>query len=202
MKEVVYMKNLIFNITERSEKGYKVRRNGEVPCVIYGGQLDKSISAKITRKEMNALLSVANNSVLSLNLDGKMERCVLKNIQRNTFGDIIHLDFQYVTKGETIKLKVPIVFTGIEELESRKLLLETNISEVQLQGEVGDFPENIEISVKGLEYGNQILGKDLITPETLKCDINEELVIASISASSSNDEISNEESNDEGVSVS
>lgn len=92
------MQNLVFDISERTEKGKKVRTKGEVPCVIYGESLDKSISCKIPRKEMLKLLSSPKNSVLSLNLDGTIEKCVLKEVQRDTFGEIIHLDFQYVRK--------------------------------------------------------------------------------------------------------
>ena len=50
------MDDLVFNICERSEKGSKVRKNGEIPCIVYGNDHHKSLSAKITKKEMIRLL--------------------------------------------------------------------------------------------------------------------------------------------------
>ena len=47
----IAMDNLVFNICERSEKGSKVRKNGEIPCIVYGDNHHKSLAAKMTKKE-------------------------------------------------------------------------------------------------------------------------------------------------------
>ena len=183
------MQNLVFNIDERDEKGKKVRMKGEVPGVIYGESLDQPINCKITQKEMLKLLSSPKNSVLSLNLNGTTEKCVLKEVQRNTLGEIIHLDFQYVRKGDSVKLKVPVVYTGQGLLESKGLLLEVIVSEVQLQGHPGDIPESIKIDVSELNYGDTISAQDLSIPTALKSDIDENAVVArAVSLSSSDGE--------------
>lgn len=180
------MQNLVFNIDERFEKGKKVRMKGEIPCVIYGESLEKSISCKITQKEMLKLLSSPKNSVISLNLNGNIEKCVLKEVQRNTFGEIIHLDFQYVRKGESIKLKVPVTYSGQGLLESKGLLLETVVPEVQLQGHPECIPENIKIDVSKLNYGDTVLIKNLDISTDLKLDIDEDTVVARVVYLSSN----------------
>ena len=174
------MQNLVFNVAERNEKGKKVRLNGEIPCIIYGGTLEKSIPCKITQKEMLKLLSSSRNSVLSLNLDGTIEHCVLKEVQRNTFGEIVHLDFQHVNKGDSVKLKVPVNFVGQGNLESKRLLLEVFVSEIQVQGNPEDIPEIIKIDVSNLEQGDSILLKDFHIAENLKADITEDKVIATV----------------------
>ena len=189
------MQNAVFNITERTEKGKKVRMNGQIPGIIYGESLEKSIPCKMDRKEMLKLLSSSRNSVLALNLDGTMEHCVLKEVQRNTFGEIIHLDFQYVKKGDLVKLKVPVNFVGQGYLESKRLLLEVFVTEVQLQGNPSEMPEHIEVNVEGLEHGAQILAKDLVIPETLKMDLDPETVVARIGSLKS--EVAIDEDEDE-----
>lgn len=181
------MQNLVFNIDERNEKGKKVRMNGEVPCIIYGESLEKSISCKITRKEMLKLLSSPKNSVLSLNLNGATEKCVLKEVQRNIFGEIIHLDFQYVRKGDSIKLKVPVIYTGQGLLESKGLLLETTVSELQLQGNPEDIPESIKVDVSELNYGDTVSAQNIAIPSNLKSDISEDALIARVVSLSSTD---------------
>lgn len=191
------MQNLVFDISERTEKGKKVRTKGEVPCVIYGESLDKSISCKIPRKEMLKLLSSPKNSVLSLNLDGTIEKCVLKEVQRDTFGEIIHLDFQYVRKGDTIKLKVPVSYTGQGFLESKGLLLESIVSEVQLQGHPEEIPENIKVDVYGLNYGDEIFAKDFSIPAVLKSDVSDDTLVARVVALVSESQNQELESQDE-----
>ena len=191
------MQNLVFDISERTEKGKKVRTKGEVPCVIYGESLDKSISCKIPSKEMLKLLSSPKNSVLSLNLDGTIEKCVLKEVQRDTFGEIIHLDFQYVRKGDTIKLKVPVSYTGQGFLESKGLLLESIVSEVQLQGHPEEIPENIKVDVSGLNYGDEIFAKDFSIPAVLKSDVSDDTLVARVVALVSESQNQELESQDE-----
>ena len=181
------MQNAVFNITERTEKGKKVRMKGEVPAIMYGQSLEKPIPCQITKRELIDLLA-SDSSVLSLKLNDKVENCVLKEVQRDAFGNIVHLDFQYVKKGDSVKLKVPVRFAG-------RLLLDDIVTEVQLQGNPSEMPEHIEVNVEGLEHGAQILAKDLVIPETLKMDLDPETVVARIGSLKS--EVAIDEDEDE-----
>lgn len=180
------MESLVFDVKERTEKGKKVRAEGEVPAIIYGAALENPIPCQMTKKEMMKLLS-QESSVVSLNLNGKAESCILKDVQRDVFGEIIHLDFQQVNKGDSVKLRVPIKFVGVGSLDSRKLLLDEVVTEVQLQGHPDEMPEHIEVNVEGLNYGDHVLGKDLAIPETLKADIDDEDIVARIGSLVSSD---------------
>ena len=75
------MDNLVFNISERCENGKKVRMNGQIPCIIYGRDLNKALSAKITKRELIRLLGYPKSSVVSLNLNGDYKKCIVKEIQ-------------------------------------------------------------------------------------------------------------------------
>ena len=85
-----------------------------------------------------------------------------------------------VKKGDSVKLKVPVNFVGQGYLESKGLLLEVFVSEVQLQGHPEDIPENITVDVSKLSHGDVILPKDLTIAENLKIDINDDRVIATV----------------------
>ena len=128
-----------------------------------------------------------------------MEHCVLKEVQRDAFGNIVHLDFQYVKKGDTIKLRVPIRFSGAESLDARKLLLDDVITEVQLQGNPSEMPEHIEVDVAGLEHGAKILAKDLVIPETLKSDLEPDTVVARIGSLKTSSIEVEDDNNDEEI---
>lgn len=181
------MESIVFNVSERNEKGKKVRMHGEVPAVLYGAHLDNTVSIKITRKDMYKLLTLAKSSILSLKLNGHIENCVVKELQKDSFGKVIHIDFQDIKKDEKIKMKIPVVFDGQSTLEGRQLLLEVLISEVELYGEADKLPENIKCNVGELNIGDKIFIKDLVIPEGMRLDVDENAIVATIADNSAVD---------------
>ena len=181
------MESIVFNVSERNEKGKKVRMHGEVPAVLYGSHLDNTVSIKITRKDMYKLLTLAKSSILSLKLNGHLENCVVKELQKDSFGKVIHIDFQDIKKDEKIKMKIPVVFDGQSTLEGRQLLLEVLISEVELYGEADKLPENIKCNVGELNIGDKIFIKDLVIPEGMRLDVDENAIVATIADNSAVD---------------
>ncbi len=181
------MESIVFNVSERNEKGKKVRMHGEVPAVLYGSHLDNTVSIKITRKDMYKLLTLAKSSILSLKLNGHIENCVVKELQKDSFGKVIHIDFQDIKKDEKIKMKIPVVFDGQSTLEGRQLLLEVLISEVELYGEADKLPENSKCNVGELNIGDKIFIKDLVIPEGMRLDVDENAIVATIADNSAVD---------------
>ena len=181
------MESIVLNVIERNEKGKKVRMHGEVPAVLYGSHLDNTVSIKITRKDMYKLLTLAKSSILSLKLNGHIENCVVKELQKDSFGKVIHIDFQDIKKDEKIKMKIPVVFDGQSTLEGRQLLLEVLISEVELYGEADKLPENIKCNVGELNIGDKIFIKDLVIPEGMRLDVDENAIVATIADNSAVD---------------
>ena len=159
------MESVVFNVSERNEKGKKVRMHGEVPAVLYGSHLDNTVSIKITRKDMYKLLTLAKSSILSLKLNGHIENCVVKELQKDSFGKVIHIDFQDIKKDEKIKMKIPVVFDGQSTLEGRQLLLEVLISEVELYGKT-DI--SFTCSSRGSRYYELRKYKNYISPQDIE----------------------------------
>ena len=186
------MDNLVFNVSERTEKGKKARMNGQIPCIIYGKELKESLLGEITKRELIRLLSCPKSSVISLKLNGAYKKCIVKEMQQDPFGKVIHIDFQSINKGDIVKLKIPVNFVGQEVLASKNLLLESFITDVELQGEADKFPENLLVDVSNLEEGNQIFIRDLAIPSEMVLESNRDLAMAKISYNS-NDKESDEE---------
>lgn len=186
------MDNLVFNICERSGKGSKLRRNGEIPCIIYEEDRSKSLAVKMTKKEMFRLLKYPKSSIVSLKLNGILKKCIVKEMQQNTFGKIIHIDFQSINKGDIVKLKIPVIFTGQEALSFRGLLLEVFLTDIELQGEADKFPDTLTVDVSKLEEGSQIFIRDLSIPTEISLESNLELAVAKISYNSNNKGVNKE----------
>ncbi|MEA4826879.1 50S ribosomal protein L25 [Clostridium sp. JNZ J1-5] len=165
---------------EAKENGRKLRRNGQVPGIIYGEFLDNPIPIKVENLTLSKLLKYnSKGSILKLKLNDDTRHCVVKDVQKNTIaGEIIHVDFQYVKESEVIKMNIPINYVGRENLELKKLVLETFLPELELQGAVEKIPEYIELNISQMNYEDKIFAKDVQLPEEVKLITDPDALLA------------------------
>ncbi|MDS0525353.1 50S ribosomal protein L25 [Clostridium sp. SHJSY1] len=191
------MTSLAFEVSEResNEKLNPLRKNGQVPCIIYGGSLKKNIPIKIKMNELLKLISSnTSSSLISLKINGKTKTCVIKEIQKDIYGKVIHADFQAVRKNEVIRLKIPVTFLGEEDLENKRLVLETFSHEIEVQGVASSMPETLEFDVSNMNFEDKVLANNIKLPKGISLITDSEILLA-IAASSDN----NPEENDEEV---
>ena len=90
----------------------RLRRSGQVPAIVYGAKADP----QNVMLEHNPLWLASQNewfysSILDLAIDGKVQKVLLRDMQRHPFKQqIMHLDFQRVNANETIRTAVPLHF--------------------------------------------------------------------------------------------
>ncbi|WP_027631740.1 50S ribosomal protein L25 [Clostridium hydrogeniformans] len=176
------MSQLAVKINEReiNENSKSIRRNGETPGIIYGEFLDKSIPIKVNNSVLNKLLRYnSKGSILKLDLNDAHKYCVVKEVQKDIItGKVIHVDFQYVKENEVIKMKIPVNFIGLENLELKRLVLESFLNEIEMQGQVEKIPEYIEIDVSKNNYDDKIFVKDIKLPEGVRLLTEGETLLA------------------------
>lgn len=175
------MSELAFKVEEKlvNEKAKAIRKKGQIPGVIYGEFLDNPISIKIANTQLPKILKThLTSSVVPLEVNNDVKNCVIKDIQKDVYGKIIHVDFQYVKANEVIKLKVPVTFEGQGALETNRLVLETFASEIEVQGAVEKLPEKIEIDVSNKKFEDKILAKDITLPEGIHLVTAEDTLLA------------------------
>ncbi len=191
------MSELAFKVEEKlvNEKAKAIRKKGQTPGVIYGEFLDNPISIKIANTQLPKILKThLTSSVVPLEVNNDVKNCVIKDIQKDVYGKIIHVDFQYVKANEVIKLKVPVTFEGQGALETNRLVLETFASEIEVQGAVEKLPEKIEIDVSNKKFEDKILAKDITLPEGVHLVTAEDTLLALVAGTESEPE---EEETDE-----
>ncbi len=148
----------------------RLRRAGKVPAVIYGGgEEPQSITLQhseiLKRLDHEAFYS----HVLSVNVDGKANKAVLRDMQRHPAKPIImHMDFQRVDEGKPIRVHVPLHFVGEDVSPGAKAggLITHELIEVALDVLPRHLPEFIEVDVSGLNVGESLHLTDLPLPET------------------------------------
>ncbi|WP_010542626.1 50S ribosomal protein L25/general stress protein Ctc [Sphingomonas elodea] len=143
---------------DRAGKGASraLRREGRVPAVIYGNKQDPA-SIHVNERELQKLLNTGHffNSVIMVN----GERTLAKDVAFDVVTDRpLHVDFLRISEHATVHVEVPIVFVDEELAPGLKRGGVLNIvrHELELVVDAAEIPEQIEISLKGLEVGDSL----------------------------------------------
>jgi large subunit ribosomal protein L25 len=153
----------------------RLRRAAFVPAVVYGaGQPAESIQI-----EHNTILLAARHewffsSVLDLNVDGKVQKVLVRDWQKHPFKQqMLHMDFLRINENEAIRVNVPIHFLLNQEKSSAGktagVVISHNLNEVEVSCLPKDLPEFIELDLTDLKPG------DIIHLSQLKLPTNVEI---------------------------
>ncbi len=148
----------------RTRESRRLRREGRVPAVVYGGAEAESIS--LDAKEVQRLFRHASESTIISLSSGDGERDVLiKDYQTDRITDkLLHIDFLEVVAGRTLRTHVPLHFQGIPVGVREGGILETLMRELHVECLPRDLPESLDIDIEGLDSGHSIHVRDLDTP--------------------------------------
>lgn len=174
-----------FKISKRTsnEKPNKIRRAGQIPCIIYGESLSETIPVKISYTTLLRLFKEnTRGSIIPLDIDGEIRNCVVKDIQKNNLGEVIHVDFQFVKHNEIIKMKIPVNFLGEENLESKNLIFEICNPVLEFHGNVEKIPELIEYDISGLNFEDKVFAKDICIPQGVELITDPDTILAVVNA--------------------
>jgi large subunit ribosomal protein L25 len=139
----------------------KIRAAGKIPAVIYGHGTDP-VHVTLPGHQVGLILRKANQ-VLDLDIAGKSQLALVKDVQKDPVRQIIeHLDLIVVRKGEKVTIDVPVHVEG-ETVPGTTAAQDANT--ISLEAEATNIPERVIVDVEGLEAGTQILAKDLKLPE-------------------------------------
>ncbi len=161
----------------------RLRREGLVPGIIYGGEGDPVTFAVDERDLRHAL--AARGAVLEVAIDGgKPTPAVLKEQQRDPVrGQTVHLDLVRVRLDVAIHASVPIVLLGGESAPGVRDggVLEHVTHEVLVEALPTAIPESISHDVSGMSIGDTVLLEAIVAPDgvTLLGD-PQETVIATL----------------------
>lgn len=166
------MATVSLGASARTERGTgvarKLRQTGHVPAVIYGhGREPQSLA--INTRDVEKLLSAhsAGSTVIELDVEGKVARTLIREIQRHPFKrNILHIDFQELVAGEKITVSIPLRFTGTAEgVRNSGGILEEVMHQVHLRLDPSNIPDHIDVDVTHVTIGHGLHIRDLTLPE-------------------------------------
>ncbi|MFG6280283.1 50S ribosomal protein L25/general stress protein Ctc [Microbacterium sp. 5K110] len=153
---------VVAELRENFGKGFarRLRAAGKIPAVIYGHGTDPQHVALPGHQV--ALLIRRANALLDLDIAGKSQLVLVKDVQKDPVRQIIeHIDLLVVRKGEKVQVDIPVTVVG-EPFPGTIVNLENTT--VSLEVEATHIPQNVEVSVEGAEDGTQITAADLTLP--------------------------------------
>jgi large subunit ribosomal protein L25 len=147
---------------DRAGKGASraMRREGRVPAVIYGNK-QEALSIHLEEKALIKAMSTGHfmNSVVMIDGVGEAVRTLPKDVQFHPVTDRpLHVDFLRIGEHSSVHVNVPVVFTDEEGSPGIKRGAVLNVvrHELELVCDAAEIPDQIEISLAGLDVGESI----------------------------------------------
>lgn len=180
------------NAVNREDQGSgasrRLRREGQVPAVLYG-EGTEPVAIAVEHKTMFYALEKENfhTAVIKLNLDGKSHNVIVRDFQMHPFKpQVQHIDFQAVDADKEVKIRVPVHLLNAEVSPAVKLqggrvsLLNTTVEVLALPGKI---PAALELDVSAVTAGQILHLSDIAFPEgvsSVALKRNENLAVASV----------------------
>jgi large subunit ribosomal protein L25 len=147
----------------------RLRNAGHVPGIVYGGKGAPTAVQMEHNPLWHALrVEAFHASILDLEIDGKSEQVLLRNVQMHAFKQQVqHIDFQRVSADQKIHMKVPFHFVNQELSPAVKIaagIVSHILNDIQISCLPKDLPSFIEVDLATLEAGKPLHVKDVNFP--------------------------------------
>ncbi|OQY10660.1 MAG: hypothetical protein B6I28_00625 [Fusobacteriia bacterium 4572_132] len=175
----------------------KLRKNGFVPAIVYGSNKENK-NIKIHKGEVERFLHRHGlGSSLVLDINGNKINAIMKDFQSSPLKDnLIHIDFQELSKGEKVKVRIPIHFTNKELVEDALNIVSEQLHDIEISAIPKDLIDYIEVDLKNLKEGPvRVCDLDIYKNPDIEITLDEDLIVASLTTSSK-EEVETEEVED------
>lgn len=165
--------NFEINAVSRSDQGKgasrRLRREGMVPGIIYGGgQEPQMIATKHNELIQHLEHEAFYSHILKVNVDGTAQKVVLKDLQRHPAKPFVtHMDLLRVADSDRIKMHVPLHFLNEETAPGVKAggQVSHTLTDVEVICEAKNLPEYIEVDLGAMNVGDIVHLTELKLPE-------------------------------------
>lgn len=173
--------------TKTSGEVNKLRLEGNVPGIVYGGKSETQ-KISISKKLLKNLIEKENflSSILNLKINGKDENVLPKEISYDILtDDPIHIDFLRIVKGSSVIIEIPVNFINTEKSPGLKRGGVLNIvrRKVELKCPSENIPNELVVDLDGVDIGHSFKISSIKLPENVEPTIRgRDFVIATVAA--------------------
>lgn len=156
-----------------------IRREGAVPCVIYGGESVLHVS--IPESNFKDLVYTPEFKLAEIEVDGKSYKCVLKDIQFHPVTEkIMHADFQLLVDDVKVKVSLPLVLEGLPKGVKDGGKLIQNVRKIDVRSLPKNLVSQLEIDVTTMEMGQTRRVRDIKMEEGTEIITNGSVPVAAV----------------------
>ncbi|HEY5652708.1 MAG TPA: 50S ribosomal protein L25 [Acidimicrobiia bacterium] len=178
-------------ITLRAQKGRetgsaasrRIRKQGDVPAVVYGADLAEPVLITVNRRELRSALTTeaGTNALINLDIDGSEHLTLARQIEKHPYRtEIRHVDFVTVSLTDTIVTDVVLDFVGDPIAVEEGGVLSTPVSSVSIEVLATKIPSSIEVDVSELGIHDSVRTSDLPEIDGVTYLDDPEMTIATI----------------------
>lgn len=158
------METVAVNGTIRTEVGKKatkaVRKQGQVPCVIYGG--GEVIHFTSTPSAYKHLIFTPEFKLVEITLDGTAYKCILKDAQYHPVSDeIVHMDFLQLIDGQNIIVNIPLSFKGVSPGVKAGGKLVSKLRTIKIKTTPDQIVNQLFVDISEVTLGNSVRVRDV-----------------------------------------
>ncbi len=166
-----------FTAFERAKQGTgasrRLRNSGRTPGIVFGGGAEPATIEIDHNPLWFALQKEAfHASLLDMELDGKTEKVILRNVQYHPFKPLVlHVDFQRVDDKTRLHKKVPLHFINANTspaVKNDKCVVNHVMTEIEIECLAIQLPEFITVDLGNAVSGQSIHANDLVLPAGVK----------------------------------
>ncbi len=148
----------------RAEIGTKfskeLRANGNVPCVIYGG--DEVVHFHTPMYLFRELLYTPEATIVNVNVEGKVKQCIVQDAQFHPVSEtLLHVDFLEISDDKPVSIEVPVKLKGTPVGVSKGGQLFMKTRKLKIKALPKQLPDFVEVSVGHMDLGQSLLVRDI-----------------------------------------
>jgi large subunit ribosomal protein L25 len=157
----------------------RMRREGLIPGVVYGHH-QAATSFEVEWEKLAPILK-AGTRVVDLDVEGKVEKAMFRDIQWDTFGiSVQHIDLLRIDPNERVEVQVPVVLKGIAAGAIAGGILDHHLHNVTLECLAIQIPDSIPVKIAELQIGQAIHVRELELPPNTVIKNDPETVVVQV----------------------
>ena len=151
-----------------SSESKRLRKDGNIPAVVYGLGMDPLSVSVNAREFRNALKTEAGtNVIINLEVGSDNYTALAREIQKHPYRDeYLHIDLIQIDLTQTVEADVQIDFVGIPVgVKEEGGLVQTINSSISISALPSNIPTSIELDISALNVGENLTATDVNLPE-------------------------------------
>ena len=176
------MKSVSINGIARVDLGKKfakqLRKENNVPCVIYGGT-ENPVHLYAHENEFRKIVYTPNVYLIDVIIGDDTYKVIMGDLQFHPVTDsILHIDFLRIFENKNVKLNIPVNIIGNSIGVRNGGRLSLNMRRMLVEGLSENLPGTIEIDITNLRIGDSIRVADVTRENITFLNNSDDVIVA------------------------